>query len=257
MAAQYFGPWARKADDQLPDRRRPFRRRQADGLHRARRGAGRCEGGHARPLPPEHFEAPTESAAEYRDAVIGCGSNGEASHGYVHAYLSEAAERIDALAPRTTTCSPACTSSSRNCCSNESSRRSRLEGRRPVEPLLRRRLRAEHQVEQRAARASAHQRRLGAAVPRRLRLGHRHRGAALRAHGRGAQPIHGTPGRGPALSPPAHPGRLDGGNVPSGGAARAPARHRPARRAAPRPRGTRPPRARRPQHHRAGRRTRR
>jgi len=45
----------------------------------------------------EHFEADTPKVREFRQAVIGCGSGGEPSHRYVHAYLFDLHERVDRL----------------------------------------------------------------------------------------------------------------------------------------------------------------
>ncbi|MDC0773376.1 carbamoyltransferase N-terminal domain-containing protein [Streptomyces sp. HD] len=96
MAAQYFGPWARKTKD---------RSQVVDDLSVAGKLMAYIALGQPKDAVQEairdtfhkHFEAPTKEVAEYRRRVIGCGSNGEPSHQYVHAYLSEAAERIAAL----------------------------------------------------------------------------------------------------------------------------------------------------------------
>ncbi|GAA3453619.1 carbamoyltransferase N-terminal domain-containing protein [Dactylosporangium matsuzakiense] len=45
----------------------------------------------------EHFEAPTERVRRYRETIIGCGSNGERSHGYVHAFLADVAADVERL----------------------------------------------------------------------------------------------------------------------------------------------------------------
>ncbi|CAM5331728.1 carbamoyltransferase [Streptomyces spiroverticillatus] len=96
MAAQYYGPWARKADD---------RSQVVDDLSVAGKLMAYIALGQPKDAIQEalrdayhhNFEAPTEAVAEYRRAVTGCGSNGEPSHRYAHRYLSDAAERIGAL----------------------------------------------------------------------------------------------------------------------------------------------------------------
>lgn len=50
-----------------------------------------------RSLFHEHFEADTQRVREYRERIIGCGSTGEPSHGYVHAYLDDVRARTDRL----------------------------------------------------------------------------------------------------------------------------------------------------------------
>lgn len=45
----------------------------------------------------KHFEDNTSRVSEYRSRIIGCGSTGEPSHRYVHAYLYEVYERLTAL----------------------------------------------------------------------------------------------------------------------------------------------------------------
>ncbi|WP_344506644.1 carbamoyltransferase N-terminal domain-containing protein [Dactylosporangium maewongense] len=45
----------------------------------------------------EHFEADTDRVRKYRAAIIGCGSNGEPSHGYVHAFLDDVAADVARL----------------------------------------------------------------------------------------------------------------------------------------------------------------
>jgi carbamoyltransferase len=45
----------------------------------------------------EHFDADTPRVRAYREAIIGCGSNGEPSHGYVHAFLSDVRDRTERL----------------------------------------------------------------------------------------------------------------------------------------------------------------
>ena len=45
----------------------------------------------------EHFEADTPSVRDYRQTNIGCGSTGEPSHYYVHAYLRKVQERVAGL----------------------------------------------------------------------------------------------------------------------------------------------------------------
>lgn len=45
----------------------------------------------------EHFEADTPSARAYRETIIGCGSTGEPSHRFVHAYLSRVQQRLAGL----------------------------------------------------------------------------------------------------------------------------------------------------------------
>lgn len=45
----------------------------------------------------EHFEAATPEVAEYRRTIIGCGSTGEPSHRYVHAYLDDVHSATDRL----------------------------------------------------------------------------------------------------------------------------------------------------------------
>nr|WSZ19207.1 nodulation protein U [Streptomyces canus] len=96
MAAQYFGPWARKSGD---------RSQVVDDLSVAGKLMAYIALGKPQDVVQEamrdafhrNFEAPTDAVAEYRRAVIGCGSNGEPSHRYTHAYLGDAAERIAAL----------------------------------------------------------------------------------------------------------------------------------------------------------------
>ncbi|MFI9262193.1 carbamoyltransferase N-terminal domain-containing protein [Streptomyces sioyaensis] len=96
MAAQYFGPWARKRDD---------RSQVVDDLSVAGKLMAYIALGKPQDAIQEalsdafhrHFEAPTEAVAEYRRQVTGCGSTGEPSHRYTHAYLSDAAERITEL----------------------------------------------------------------------------------------------------------------------------------------------------------------
>jgi carbamoyltransferase len=50
-----------------------------------------------RELFAKHFEADTPEVASYRRTIIGCGSTGEPSHGFVHAYLGELRERMARL----------------------------------------------------------------------------------------------------------------------------------------------------------------
>lgn len=96
MAAQYFGPWARKTAD---------RSKVVDDLSVAGKLMAYIALGQPKDAVQEalrdafhrNFEAPTEAVAEFRRNVTGCGSNGEPSHRYVHGYLSDAAERIATL----------------------------------------------------------------------------------------------------------------------------------------------------------------
>ncbi|WP_329082492.1 carbamoyltransferase N-terminal domain-containing protein [Streptosporangium sp. NBC_01469] len=96
MAAQYFGPWVRKGED---------RSQVVDDLSVAGKLMAYIALGTPRDVVQEairdafhrNFEAPTQAVAEYRNTVTGCGSNGEPSHRYVHAYLSDAAKRIAEL----------------------------------------------------------------------------------------------------------------------------------------------------------------
>ncbi|HEU5110711.1 MAG TPA: carbamoyltransferase N-terminal domain-containing protein [Micromonosporaceae bacterium] len=50
-----------------------------------------------RELFHKHFEDDSPAVRAYRERIIGCGSTGEPSHGYVHAYLYEVAERTSRL----------------------------------------------------------------------------------------------------------------------------------------------------------------
>jgi carbamoyltransferase len=96
MAAQYFGPWKRPKDN---------RSEVVDDLS----VAGKLMAYIALGTPQDeiqqiigetfhrHFEAPTPSVAEYRRRIIGCGSNGEPSHRYVHAYLDEIRTQIEQI----------------------------------------------------------------------------------------------------------------------------------------------------------------
>ncbi|UJW29929.1 nodulation protein NodU [Saccharothrix sp. AJ9571] len=45
----------------------------------------------------KHFTADSPSVRAYREKIIGCGSTGEPSHGYVHAFLNEARERLEQM----------------------------------------------------------------------------------------------------------------------------------------------------------------
>lgn len=45
----------------------------------------------------EHFDAATPRVRAYRSAIIGCGSTGEPSHSYVHAWLEDVRTRTDRL----------------------------------------------------------------------------------------------------------------------------------------------------------------
>ncbi|MDT0379883.1 carbamoyltransferase N-terminal domain-containing protein [Streptomyces sp. DSM 42041] len=45
----------------------------------------------------EHFEADSPRVRAYREKIIGCGSTGEPSHGYVHAFLRDVHDRTTAL----------------------------------------------------------------------------------------------------------------------------------------------------------------
>ncbi|HUC57456.1 MAG TPA: carbamoyltransferase N-terminal domain-containing protein [Streptosporangiaceae bacterium] len=45
----------------------------------------------------EHFEAATPQVREYRSQIIGCGSTGEPSHRYVHAFLCDVRAQTDQL----------------------------------------------------------------------------------------------------------------------------------------------------------------
>ncbi|WP_327708379.1 nodulation protein U [Streptomyces sp. NBC_00464] len=96
MAAQYFGPWARRSGD---------RSKVVDDLSVAGKLMAYIALGEPKDAIQEalrdafhkSFEAPTQAVAQYRQAVTGCGSNGEPSHRYVHGYLSDAAEQIGTL----------------------------------------------------------------------------------------------------------------------------------------------------------------
>ncbi|MFJ4576771.1 carbamoyltransferase N-terminal domain-containing protein [Streptomyces sp. NPDC088846] len=96
MAAQHFGPWARGAGDQskvVDDLSVAGKLMAYIGLGTPKDAVQEVIGEVFR----KHFEAPTPSVAEYRNAVIGCGSNGEPSHRYVHAYLGEIRARLAGL----------------------------------------------------------------------------------------------------------------------------------------------------------------
>jgi carbamoyltransferase len=91
MASQHFGPYKRETKSS-----------QVDDLAVAGKVMAYIALGLAKPeikdvlreLFHKHFEADTPQVREYRDAIIGCGSTGEPSHRYVHAYLYEAADRL-------------------------------------------------------------------------------------------------------------------------------------------------------------------
>jgi carbamoyltransferase len=91
MASQHFGPY-----------RRDYKSDHVDDLSVAGKlmayialGSSRDEiKAVMRELFHEHFEADTAAVEEYRNTIIGCGSTGEPSHRYVHAYLTELRERM-------------------------------------------------------------------------------------------------------------------------------------------------------------------
>lgn len=96
MAAQHFGPWKRTRQEWS---------KVVDDLS----VAGKLMAYIAQGAPRDeiqqiigetfrrHFEAPTPAVSEYRAEVIGCGSNGEPSHRYVHPYLDEIRARVERI----------------------------------------------------------------------------------------------------------------------------------------------------------------
>jgi carbamoyltransferase len=90
MASQYYGPF-----------RRRDKSKTVDDLAVAGKMMAYIALGNAdskvkdilRELFYRHFEADTPSVRKYRDTIIGCGSTGEPSHSFVHAYLAEVNER--------------------------------------------------------------------------------------------------------------------------------------------------------------------
>ncbi|MFI6779944.1 carbamoyltransferase N-terminal domain-containing protein [Micromonospora sp. NPDC050276] len=94
MASQHFGPYRR---DKLS--------RNVDDLSVAGKLMAYIALGTAREpvkqvlgeLFHEHFEANTPAVRKYREEIIGCGSTGEPSHAYVHAYLEDVRRRTDQL----------------------------------------------------------------------------------------------------------------------------------------------------------------
>ncbi|MFC4008210.1 carbamoyltransferase N-terminal domain-containing protein [Nonomuraea purpurea] len=96
MAAQHFGPWRRASGDQS---------KVVDDLSVAGKMMAYIAMGTPKDEIQEiirgtflrHFEADTPSVADYRRQVIGCGSNGEPSHRYVHAYLTEIRDQVERI----------------------------------------------------------------------------------------------------------------------------------------------------------------
>ncbi|MGH3669635.1 MAG: carbamoyltransferase N-terminal domain-containing protein [Pseudonocardiaceae bacterium] len=86
MTSQYWGPL-----------RRPNKSTHVDDLSAAGKLMAYIALGTAkaqfiqvfRELFYKHFEANTTQVHKYREAIIGCGSTGERSHSYVHAYLED------------------------------------------------------------------------------------------------------------------------------------------------------------------------
>jgi carbamoyltransferase len=94
MASQYYGPF-----------RRTDKSTHVDDLSVAGKMMAYIALGTAdtavkdimRELFHQHFEADTPSVRKYRDKIIGCGSTGEPSHSFVHAYLAEVNEHTSKL----------------------------------------------------------------------------------------------------------------------------------------------------------------
>ncbi|MFE9632482.1 carbamoyltransferase N-terminal domain-containing protein [Streptomyces sp. NPDC006463] len=94
MASQHWGPYARKNKSTNVDDLSVAGKMMAYialGTPRAEIKAVFKE------LFHEHFEADTPRVREYREKIIGCGSTGEPSHGYVHAFLTEVAGRTEQM----------------------------------------------------------------------------------------------------------------------------------------------------------------
>ena len=94
MASQHFGPY-----------RRTDKSRNVDDLSVAGKLMAYIAKGTPRQpvkdvlreLFHEHFEADSPAVRKYREEITGCGSTGESSHGYVHAYLSDVRRHTDKL----------------------------------------------------------------------------------------------------------------------------------------------------------------
>ncbi len=94
MASQHFGPYRRDAKS-----------RNVDDLSVAGKLMAYIALGTARePIKQvlrevfhHHFEQDSPAVRRYRDKIIGCGSTGEPSHGYVHAYLEDVRRRTDPM----------------------------------------------------------------------------------------------------------------------------------------------------------------
>ncbi|MEV0224784.1 carbamoyltransferase N-terminal domain-containing protein [Streptomyces sp. NPDC050704] len=94
MASQHWGPYARRNKSTHVDDLSVAGKMMAYialGTPRAEIKAV------FRELFHEHFEADTPRVREYRDTIIGCGSTGEPSHGYVHVFLTDVAARTAQL----------------------------------------------------------------------------------------------------------------------------------------------------------------
>lgn len=96
MGAQHFGPWRRPTAElstQVDDFSVAGKLMAYIALGTPRDEIQRV----MRDAFERRFEAPTPEVADYRRRVIGCGSTGEPSHRYVHAFLTEVRGRVEAL----------------------------------------------------------------------------------------------------------------------------------------------------------------
>lgn len=94
MASQHFGPYRREQKSTHVDDFAVAGKMMAYialGTVRAEVKAA------LRDLFHKHFEADTAQAKTFRQTIVGCGSTGEPSHQFVHAYLYELHERMDEL----------------------------------------------------------------------------------------------------------------------------------------------------------------
>jgi carbamoyltransferase len=94
MASQHFGPYRREKKSEFVDDL------SVAGKMMAYIALGKATEEVKEVLAElfhKHFEADTPEVRDYRERIIGCGSTGEPSHRYVHAFLEEVHARTDKL----------------------------------------------------------------------------------------------------------------------------------------------------------------